>query len=151
MPKKPRKTRIGSRAWAAQKAHDIAQNQTAKEQEKEKAKARGDRKRAHHNEQWQKERKEKQEQKQDQEQRREKEQEQRQSWRQQTGSSHDPKRLACLRVLGLAHDKDNEESIKREYRRLSLLFHPDRNPVVSALEKMKAINNAFEYLMGKNA
>jgi hypothetical protein len=146
MPKKPRKTRIGSRAWAAQKAHDIAQNQTAKEQEKEKEKAKekahGNRKRAHHNEQWQKERKEKQEQKQD--------QEHRQSWRQQTGTHHDPKRLACLRVLGLTPDKDNEESIKREYRRLSLLFHPDRNPIVSALEKMKAINNAFEYLMGKN-
>jgi len=141
MPKKPRKTRIGSRAWAAQKAHDIAQNQTAKEQEqeKEKEKARGDRKRAHHNEQWQKERKEKQ-----------KPESQEQSWRQQTGSRHDPKRLGCLRVLGLAPDKDNEESIKREYRRLSLLFHPDRNPIVSALEKMKAINNAFEYLMGKN-
>jgi len=139
MPKKPRKTRIGSSAWAAQKAHDIAQNQTAKEQEKEKA--RGDRKRAHHNEQWQKERKEKQ---------KPESQEQRQSWRQQTGSHHDPKRIACLRVLGLAPDKDNEESIKREYRRLSLLFHPDRNPSVSALEKMKAINNAFEYLMGKN-
>jgi len=145
MPKKPRKTRIGSRAWAAQKAHDIAQNQTAKEQEKEKEKARGDRKRAHRNEQWQKERKE---QKQEQEQ--EKKQEHRQSWRQQTETHHDPKRLACLRVLGLTPDKDNEESIKREYRRLSLLFHPDRNPIVSALEKMKAINNAFEYLMGKN-
>ena len=143
MPKKPRKTRIGSRAWAAQKAHDIAQNQTAKEEETEKEKARGDRKRAHHNEQWQKERKEKQKQKPE-------SQEQRQSWRQQTGSHHDPKRIACLKVLDLAPDKDNEESIKREYRRLSLLFHPDRNPIVSALEKMKAINNAFEYLMGKN-
>ena len=143
MPKKPRKTRIGSRAWAAQKAHDIAQNQTAKEQEQDMEKARGHRKRAHHNEQWQKERKEKQEQE-------SQEQRQRQSWRQQTGSRHDPKRLGCLRVLGLAPDKDNEESIKREYRRLSLLFHPDRNPSVSALEKMKAINNAFEYLMGKN-
>jgi hypothetical protein len=141
MPKKPRKTRIGSRAWAAQKAHDIAQNQTAKEQEQDMEKARGHRKRAHHNEQWQKERKEKQEQKPE---------SQEQSWRQQTGSRHDPKRLACLRVLGLTPDKDNEESIKREYRRLSLLFHPDRNPNVSALEKMKAINNAFEYLMGKN-
>lgn len=146
MPKKPRKTRIGSRAWAAQKAHDIAQNQTAKEQEKEKEKekARGDRKRKN---QWQKERKE---QEQEKEQRQEKEQDTRQNWRQQTGGRHDPKRLASLRVLGLTPDKDNEESIKREYRRLSLLFHPDRNPLVSALEKMKAINNAFEYLMEKN-
>ena len=142
MPKKPRKTRIGSRAWAAQKAHDIEQNRATKEQEKEKEKAQGRRKKAHGD--W----RQKQEQKQEQRQEQEKEQ----SWRQHTGTSsrHDPKRLASLRVLGLTPDKDNEESIKHEYRRLSLLFHPDRNPLVSALEKMKAINNAFEYLMGKN-
>ena len=131
MPKKPRKTRIGSRAWAAQKAHDIAQNQTTKEKEKEKTY--GDRKRAHRDNQWHKE----------------KEPEDRKSWRQPQGR-YDTMRLSCLRVLGLTLDKDNEESIKREYRRLSLLFHPDRNPLVSALEKMKAINNAFEYLMEKN-
>jgi len=149
MPKKPRKTRIGSRAWAAQKAHDIAHNQATKEQEKEKEKARGNGKRTQRDDQWKKERKE---QKQGHEQEQKSESQDRQSWRQQTGtgSRHDPKRLACLRVLGLTPDKDNEESIKHEYRRLSLLFHPDRNPLVSALEKMKAINNAFEYLMGKN-
>ena len=141
MPKKPRKTRIGSRAWAAQKAHDIAQNQTTKEKEKEKTY--GDRKRAHRDNQWHKEKEPEQKQKQKQN------PEDRKSWRQPQGR-YDTMRLSCLRVLGLTLDKDNEESIKREYRRLSLLFHPDRNPIVSALEKMKAINNAFEYLMGKN-
>jgi len=44
----------------------------------------------------------------------------------------------------------SEADIKKAYKRLSLLYHPDRNPLPSALERMKAINNAFEYLTGKH-
>jgi len=39
-----------------------------------------------------------------------------------------------------------EEEIKKSYRRLSLLYHPDRNPSPDANNKIREINTAYETL-----
>jgi curved DNA-binding protein CbpA len=59
-------------------------------------------------------------------------------------------RHKCLNALGLSSANATDADIKKAYKRMSLLYHPDRNSLPSALEKMKAINNAFEHLTGKN-
>jgi DnaJ family protein B protein 4 len=48
-------------------------------------------------------------------------------------------------ILGVSKDA-TEDEIKKEYRRLSLKFHPDRNPSPDATEKMKEINTAYNIL-----
>jgi DnaJ-domain-containing protein 1 len=52
-------------------------------------------------------------------------------------------------LLGVAYDADLE-TVKREYRRLALQFHPDYNKSPDATERMQAINTAYakivEYL-----
>lgn len=52
-------------------------------------------------------------------------------------------------VLGVAYDADLE-TVRREYRRLALQFHPDYNKAPDATERMQAINTAYakivEYL-----
>ncbi|MBI3218617.1 MAG: J domain-containing protein [Bacteroidetes bacterium] len=47
-----------------------------------------------------------------------------------------------LQISVYARDAD----IKRAYRRLALLYHPDRNPSVDAAEKFREINEAYEAL-----
>jgi curved DNA-binding protein CbpA len=42
------------------------------------------------------------------------------------------------------HARDAD--IKRAYRRLALLYHPDRNPSMDAAEKFREINEAYEAL-----
>lgn len=42
-----------------------------------------------------------------------------------------------------------EEEIKKAYRRLSLLYHPDRNPTPEANTKMQEINTAYQTLSNK--
>jgi len=44
-----------------------------------------------------------------------------------------------------------EDEIKKAYRRLSLQYHPDRNPSVEATEKIREINTAYETLGDKEA
>jgi DnaJ-class molecular chaperone len=39
-----------------------------------------------------------------------------------------------------------EEEIKKAYRRLSLQYHPDRNPSAEAVDKIREINTAYETL-----
>ena len=59
------------------------------------------------------------------------------------------KRKPHLEALGLPADATNRE-IKKQYRKLSLQHHPDRNPGdPTAVEKMKRINNAFDALGGQ--
>jgi DnaJ family protein B protein 4 len=48
-------------------------------------------------------------------------------------------------ILGVSKDAE-ETDIKKAYRKLSLQYHPDRNPDPSATEKYKAINEAYEIL-----
>jgi len=148
MPKKPRKTRIGSTAWSAQKARDKARHaeQTqadpkkkreskskfwSKEDDDEDERADNERKKRH--EQWQ--------------------QWQEEQWRQQNQSGRigTAEWTKSLRCLGLSSTSNpSSEDIKKAYRRLALLYHPDKNPLPSALLKMKVINCAFEYLTSKN-
>ena len=48
-------------------------------------------------------------------------------------------------LLGVSKESDESE-IKKAYRKLSLQYHPDRNPDPEATEKYKAINEAYEIL-----
>ena len=48
-------------------------------------------------------------------------------------------------ILGVSQDATDQD-IKKSYRKLSLQFHPDRNPDPSATEKYKEINEAYEIL-----
>jgi len=48
-------------------------------------------------------------------------------------------------ILGVSKESDSTE-IKKSYRKLSLQYHPDRNPDPNATEKYKAINEAYEIL-----
>jgi hypothetical protein len=43
----------------------------------------------------------------------------------------------------------DEKEIKRAYRRLALLFHPDRNKSPGAEERFKEISEAYAVLSGK--
>jgi len=44
-----------------------------------------------------------------------------------------------------------EDEIKKAYRRLSLQYHPDRNPSAEATEKIREINTAYETLGDKES
>jgi DnaJ family protein B protein 4 len=48
-------------------------------------------------------------------------------------------------LLGVSKEADTDE-IKKSYRKLSLQYHPDRNPDPAATEKYKSINEAYEIL-----
>ncbi|RIY32574.1 hypothetical protein CJP74_04130 [Psittacicella melopsittaci] len=48
-------------------------------------------------------------------------------------------------ILGVSQSADEKE-IKRAYRKLSLKYHPDKNPSEEAAEKFKEINTAYEVL-----
>lgn len=48
-------------------------------------------------------------------------------------------------ILGVSKEA-NDNDIKKAYRKLSLQYHPDRNPDPEATEKYKAINEAYEVL-----
>jgi DnaJ-class molecular chaperone len=48
-------------------------------------------------------------------------------------------------ILGVSKDA-SETDIKKAYRKLSLQYHPDRNPDPEATEKYKSINEAHEIL-----
>lgn len=52
------------------------------------------------------------------------------------------------KILGVPEDATLEE-IKRRYRKLALLYHPDRNNDASAAEMFKEINEAYAILSGK--
>lgn len=52
------------------------------------------------------------------------------------------------KVLEIKKDATPEE-IKKAYRRLALLYHPDKNKDVKAEEKFKEINEAYAVLTGK--
>lgn len=122
MPHKPRKVRSGTAASAEQSVRD---KQKYKEMQEAKGKPKKKRPKTNHGF-WQQKQKQEQEQEQNQEQRQPSE------------------RLKHLRVLGLTTAQDNSDAIKRAYRQLALLHHPDR--VGGNTERMKAINDANDFL-----
>jgi len=147
MPKKPRKTRIGSSAWAAQIERDKARH-AEQQQQQEKAKSKP--KAPPKSKFWSREDDEDDEQPQSQ--RGQQRQRQQQQQRQSSSSSNvgTAEWAKSIRCLGLSVSANpSADDIKKAYRRLALLYHPDKNPLPSALLKMKAINVAFEYLTGK--
>ena len=155
MPKKHRKIRVGSSAWAEQKERDklwyASSNQSKSssrsssshnkkryrtdfqdeseeraEDNRREARARA---RARARSDWERKY-------------REQSQEQKQKQSQQIYSP------ISLAVLGLT-DVATIAIIKRAYHRLALLYHPDKNPNPSAVERMKKINTAYADLINK--
>jgi len=51
-------------------------------------------------------------------------------------------------VLGVRKGASKED-IRKAYRRLALLYHPDRNKDTGAEERFKEINQAYAILSGK--
>ncbi|MCH8554237.1 MAG: DnaJ domain-containing protein, partial [Schleiferiaceae bacterium] len=49
------------------------------------------------------------------------------------------------RILGVAPGASKDE-VKRAYRKLALVYHPDKNPTAAAQEKFLLIKEAYEYL-----
>jgi len=52
------------------------------------------------------------------------------------------------KTLGVSENA-SEEEIKKAFRKLALLYHPDRNSNAVAEEKFKEINEAYSILTGK--
>ena len=144
MPKKPRKTRIGSSAWNAQKERDkarYAEEQQAKPKAKTNPKSKWAR---YESDDEQQEQQQQRQQRANEEQRRQ----QQRPTHSRACTTEWTKSLRCLGISAIANP--SADDIKKAYRRLALLYHPDKNPLPSALLKMKAINVAFEYLTGKD-
>ena len=154
MPKKHRKIRVGSSAWAEQKERDklwYASQSKSKSsssssssnkkryrtdfQDESEERAEDNRRRARAD--WERKNRDRQ-----QEQSQSQEQSQEQSQKQ---SQRSP---ASLAVLGLTQSATIAD-IKRAYHRLALLYHPDKNPHPSAAERMKKINTAYSDLINK--
>jgi DnaJ-class molecular chaperone len=55
-------------------------------------------------------------------------------------------RAHAYHILGITHEAGKDE-IKRAYRKLALLYHPDRNQSTNAAEKFIEINRAYDMLM----
>jgi DnaJ-class molecular chaperone len=53
-------------------------------------------------------------------------------------------------ILGVSKDADEKE-IRKAYRRLALLYHPDRNKSPDAEAKFKEISEAYAVLIGKES
>jgi hypothetical protein len=56
-------------------------------------------------------------------------------------------RFLNLKILGLDVIDDNPVKIRSSYRRLALMYHPDKNGAPDAEEKFKKIVVAYERLM----
>ena len=140
MPKKPRKTRVGSNAWSAQIARDKARYEA--EQAMPKAK-----KEAPKRQRWARpEPRAEPRQEPRSEPRQEPRSEPRQGPRAEPRRPMTAERRCHLAILGLQPWQDTLANIKVAYRRLALLFHPDKNPALSAAARMKAVNCANDYL-----
>ncbi|CAC5410661.1 unnamed protein product [Mytilus coruscus] len=61
-------------------------------------------------------------------------------------SSRARERRRCLEVLGVQEDATDDD-IKKAYRRMALIFHPDKNQSEDAKEKFQEIGYAHKYLI----
>ena len=136
MPKKPRKIRIGSRVWNAQKEKDAAdwQTQKAADQKTRSRKAKEREKTRRHD--WEQDEREHD---------RRKAREEREESRQKKDKGT-TERLGHLKILGLSAAEDDISIVNRVYKTMALKYHPDRNGSLSALEMMKLVNNAHDFL-----
>lgn len=60
-------------------------------------------------------------------------------------SSRQRERRRCLEVLGVQEDATDDD-IRKAYRRMALIFHPDKNESEDAKEKFQEISYAYKYL-----
>lgn len=148
MPKKPRKTRVGSSAWGAQKARDKARWEAEQAQPKPKPEPKTKEQYWYGNvppryeqrsetpprQQWQPP---------------PRQEPPRQQQRHVPTSTMPTSERAARLTLGLSATASAGE-IKKAYRRLALLYHPDKNPSAVAMARMKAINVAFGILTNKD-
>eukprot|EP01112_Ceratiomyxa_fruticulosa_P010806 TRINITY_DN286_c0_g1_i5.p1 TRINITY_DN286_c0_g1~~TRINITY_DN286_c0_g1_i5.p1 ORF type:complete len:115 (+),score=23.70 TRINITY_DN286_c0_g1_i5:306-650(+) len=51
-------------------------------------------------------------------------------------------------TLGVQPDA-NESDIKKAYRKMAMMYHPDKNPEPDAAEKFKEVSRAYEILSDK--
>lgn len=56
----------------------------------------------------------------------------------------------AIEILNLNNEKICESNIKKKYRVLALLYHPDKNKNKDANEKFQKINEAYNCLMDEN-
>jgi hypothetical protein len=142
IPKNKRKIRVGSSAWAEQRERDIAyaRQQQQQQQQKEPNSSKKNKQTEEEHTWWkQKEEKEKQDEER-------KERKERREKKKEFQEFQDPIRKIYLEILGLTRLQDDATSIKTAYRHLALQFHPDKNKSADAESKMKAFNEAYEFL-----
>ena len=146
MPKNKRKIRVGSSAWAEQKERDIEyarkmkQKQQKQEKQEKQKNTKKKEKEGEGGETWKrKEEKEKQDEER-------KERKEKREKKKEFQEFQDPIRKIYLEVLGLTRLQDDATSIKAAYRQLALQFHPDKNKSADAESRMKAFNEAYEFL-----
>lgn len=74
------------------------------------------------------------------------------SWSEEKETGVSDRKNECLHILGLADDS-GEEEIKKAYRKLVLLYHPDKfmkdasEVQEKAMAKFREIQEAYDYLM----
>lgn len=54
---------------------------------------------------------------------------------------------ACNYLEFKSNDEINEKTIKKQFRMLALMYHPDKNDSPDASEKFRKINEAYQYLL----
>lgn len=54
---------------------------------------------------------------------------------------------ACNYLEFKSNDEINEKTIKKQFRMLALMYHPDKNDSPDASERFRKINEAYQYLL----